>query len=193
MSVQAVGGYIRHLRTQQGLTATAVAQAAKTNSNYIWRIEQGKIKEPGAELLGTLVRAVNGSIEDAISLLLDADATVADGEARAAQWLAREELVEATRAQDALDQLAALIPDDRVEEALALLEELVAHPYQMGKVMEYGRQLLDRATRPAAAAGDAPTAPQPEQLFLQAVRQQIAGLRQQARASDLDSSPLPSA
>jgi transcriptional regulator with XRE-family HTH domain len=176
MSVHAVGGYIRHLRTQQGLTATAVAQAAKTNSNYIWRIEQGKIKEPGAELLGTLVRAVNGSIEDAMALLLDPLASVADGEARASAWLARDELRVATPAQQEIEQLAALIPNDRVEEALALLEELVAYPYEMGKVMEYGRQLLERAGRPSGA----PIAPQPAQLFLQAVRQQIATLRQSA-------------
>lgn len=85
MSVQAVGGYVQGLIDRQAsLTIASVSAAAGVEPNYIWRLRTGEMKKPSAEIIGGLVRAASGSVERAIALLLDPQATEEDGK-RAAQ------------------------------------------------------------------------------------------------------------
>lgn len=85
MSVQAVGGYVQGLIDRQGMTVAAVSADAGVEANYIWRLRTGDVKKPSAEVLGALVRAARGSIERAVALLLDVNATEEDGHRAAAE------------------------------------------------------------------------------------------------------------
>lgn len=85
MSVQAVGGYVQGLiDRQKGMTVASVSAAAGVEPNYIWRLRTGDVKKPSAEIVGSLVRAAKGSVEQAIALLLNSEATEEDGRRAAA-------------------------------------------------------------------------------------------------------------
>ena len=114
MSVQAVGGYIQGLIDRQsGLTATVVADRAGVQSNYIWRLKSGDIKEPSAKIIGAIVRAAKGSVEQAIELLLNDQATADDGYRAATvgayQLSNRHQAVLAKMSVEELDALIAFV------------------------------------------------------------------------------------
>jgi transcriptional regulator with XRE-family HTH domain len=83
MGVQAIAGYIQGLIDRKGLIATKVAEGAEVQLNYLWRLEQGLIKEPSATKLASLVEEVGGDHIVAMRLLLDPNATSEDGRALA--------------------------------------------------------------------------------------------------------------
>ena len=102
MSVQAVGGYVQGLiDRQKGMTVASVSAAAGVEPNYIWRLRMGEVKKPSAEIIGSLVRAAKGSVEQAIALLLNAEATEEDGR----QAAAKSEFVLSLRHRAALEGL----------------------------------------------------------------------------------------
>ena len=69
MAVKDVGTYIRVLMEGRDLTALMVTQAAGVHPNYVWRLEQGKIKRPALEIIVKLVRVVGGSLDDIGALM----------------------------------------------------------------------------------------------------------------------------
>lgn len=79
MGIQAVYGYIEALIEQQGLNASDVQQRAGLRTNYLWRLAQGEIKEPGAATLAALIREAGGDFHLAFTLLLAPNATKDDG------------------------------------------------------------------------------------------------------------------
>ncbi|NTU82155.1 MAG: helix-turn-helix domain-containing protein [Chloroflexales bacterium] len=87
MNMRALGAYLFTLRDQRKLVAAQIADHVGTSPTHIWRIEQGKIRAIGAELLHRLTAEVGGSAEDIHRLLLDRHATVADGQTLAEQRL----------------------------------------------------------------------------------------------------------
>jgi transcriptional regulator with XRE-family HTH domain len=98
-SVEAVGAYLSVLRERRGLKHLDVirriweiAPELKTvNPNYVWRIESGKIKSPGAQLLMAFTRAVQGNPDHVSQLLLTTDATKEDGEHLAESFLSQDD------------------------------------------------------------------------------------------------------
>lgn len=84
MSVQAIAAYIQGLIEKKGLIAAKVAEKAEVQLNYLWRLDQGLIKEPSATKLAALVEEVGGDHVVAMHLLLDPNATSEDGRALAA-------------------------------------------------------------------------------------------------------------
>lgn len=117
MSVQAVGGYVQGLIDRQaGLTIASVSAAAGVEPNYIWRLRTGDVKKPSAEIVAGLVRAARGSIERAMGLLLDAQATEEDGR-RAALAV---EFTLSDRHRMALERLS----DEDLDLVIALAERL---------------------------------------------------------------------
>lgn len=83
MSVQALGGYIEGLIERHGLKPADVQDAAGVRQNYLWKLINGKIKEPGAATVRDLVSAASGDIEQALELLADSEATEETGRAAA--------------------------------------------------------------------------------------------------------------
>lgn len=88
VTVEAFGAYVRVMREARKLKPDAVAKAMvemgsrdmdDVNPNYIWRIERGKVKEPGAQRVLAFVRVVRGSAEIATNLLLDDEASADEG------------------------------------------------------------------------------------------------------------------
>lgn len=117
MSVQALGAYVHELIEQQSsLTVASVSAAAGVEPNYIWRLRMGEVKKPSAEIVGALVRSAKGSVERAIALLLDAQATEEDGR-RAAQGI---EFTLSDRHRAALEGLS----NDDLDYVIGLAERL---------------------------------------------------------------------
>ena len=79
MSVQAFGGYIEGLIDRHSLTLADVMDAAGVRQNYLWKLINGKIKEPGAATVLNLVSAAQGDIGQALELLVDPEATEESG------------------------------------------------------------------------------------------------------------------
>lgn len=89
--MEAVAGYIKGLREEQGITQTQVAATVgqrlnrDVQSTTIWRIENAKTV-PGGDMLIVLLDLLGGSIND-LARLLSSDQTAEDGRAAAAAWL----------------------------------------------------------------------------------------------------------
>lgn len=63
------GEYIRQLREAKGLTRQQLAAATGTHQNYIWKLEAGRTKRPGAEKISALFAVLEGDLKKFASLL----------------------------------------------------------------------------------------------------------------------------
>lgn len=122
----ATGAYLRSLRDKQGLTQEAVASDMGISSRTLSRWENGET-EPPATALAALVRLLNGSVADALALLLDTSATVEDGERKTQE----HQITEA----------AHHMTDDELQEAIAILEALRTDQRALGRWFGFGESL----------------------------------------------------
>ncbi len=132
MSVAAVGGYVRGLIEGQGLTIAAVTTAADVQANYLWRLEHGLIKEPSARVMGKLVIAAGGNIEQALRLLLREDASADDGVA-AAQKQVERKLAEASEfyLDKNIEDLIATRDHEELRRVIAEIQEELEHDREL--------------------------------------------------------------
>lgn len=149
MTVHAVGAYIEAVRTQNRIgvsdvVAAMARQGIETTPTYVWRIENGKISSPGAHLLAAMTRAVGGSMEHIVDLLLDKAAGPTEGRALADRWAETRQrqqgLYERRQGYGPPPRPDGAPPDDLAEEVTLLIAEVEA--------------------RYAATALDAPVSPQ---------------------------------
>lgn len=88
-STAALGAYLETVRRGRGRSRAWVAHLVTTSGTHLWRIENGLV-ETGCVLLVQLLMLLGGSLPHAAYLLLDPDATVADGIRLAQRLLADE-------------------------------------------------------------------------------------------------------
>jgi hypothetical protein len=88
-STAALGAYLETLRRGRRRSRAWVANLVTTSGTHLWRIENGRV-ETGCVLLVQLLMLLGGSLPHAAYLLLDPDATVADGIRLAQRALADE-------------------------------------------------------------------------------------------------------
>ncbi len=138
--MQAVGAYIRELRTRQGMTVNEIVLATGLNQTYIWRIESGETDDPGLERISKIVEAVRGRGDHIVKLFLHpqpSDAYI--------QELAREALL----TEEQRDQVQSYLGTD--EETRLLLEavyEKAADPVLRGRIRGYVDSLSGGAALP---------------------------------------------
>lgn len=84
--MSAISTYLRVLREEQKLTQAKAAAQAGVSSKTLERWERG-VNEPSVSSLAQLIPILQGSIEDALHLLVNPHATAVDGEHVARQWL----------------------------------------------------------------------------------------------------------
>lgn len=106
----AIAAYVRQLRDAQDISRSRLAEIVGTTDNNIWRIEE-QGQEPRGGLLLLIVRALNGSLDDAAELLRD-DATENEGRRRAMTRLSSKSEIETERSL-ALAQRVLSDPDLR--------------------------------------------------------------------------------
>ncbi|HEU4327242.1 MAG TPA: hypothetical protein VFS21_29140 [Roseiflexaceae bacterium] len=133
MSVYAVGAYIETVRTHNRIGVGDVVSAmgklgVDTTPTYVWRIENGKIASPGAQLLAAMTRAVGGNMEHVTDLLLDRGAGVNEGRALAKRWTESRErqrgLYERRNGYGQLQAGGDVPRDELAEEVTALIGEI---------------------------------------------------------------------
>lgn len=127
MSIDATGEYLRVLRDARKISRNALGQKIGADHSLIERIEKGQTDTRGSLLL-RILHTLEGSPEQLLQLMLNPDATPADGRRLAEEWLtsgkgrylAREDL-------------------DRVANSLA------ADPTRFQKWLGYGERLIEEA------------------------------------------------
>lgn len=136
--MEAVGSYIETLREVRGLQSqTVVALAGLENSTYLWRIEQGKLKNPGASQILAIIEAVGGSFEHVARLMKSDKATRADGKRLAIQWLNESQQQSLTdRIEQAIEQIREENPSYTIDDALEVLRQLQAHQDELLKEIQ---------------------------------------------------------
>ncbi len=94
MGVKAVGTYLQTLRERQGLKPLdivakihAISPELNTNPTYLWRIENGKIHNPGARVLFAFASAVQANLDHIALLLFDERPDDNDARFLAQDWL----------------------------------------------------------------------------------------------------------
>lgn len=133
MGMPAVSVYLRVLRDGRGLTQEQAAVKAGVSTKTVERWEAGK-NEPTVSNLKQLVRVLQGSVEDAIFLLLSDDKEAADGRRAAEAWL---RLSDEERAQ--IDSILANAPADEID---VLLKDLRSEIQQNDRRQSYVRGLI---------------------------------------------------
>jgi transcriptional regulator with XRE-family HTH domain len=134
MNVKAIGAYFRRKARENRLTIKAVAEEAGVGPNYIWRLENGSVGRPSAELLKAITRAVRGTWEE-VGHFLDPtiDKDILDA-------IVAEEVALAI-AEDQAE--FALVPEDREDEIAQIIARLRAQPFLLARWIDYGRGLAD--------------------------------------------------
>jgi transcriptional regulator with XRE-family HTH domain len=112
MGMEAVGSYMRTLRTEQDLTQGETIsrladhlQGRRINPTTLWRLETGQ-KKPRSDILNGLIQVLGGNSDHVTTLFNDTSATADRGREEALRWLRRdeveriEELIEATDPED---------------------------------------------------------------------------------------------
>lgn len=142
MGRMAAGAYIKELREAkkwsrarvvQELRTYALAGDTDTSESQLLRIERGE-QETRGTLLVALVRALKGSLDHLADLLLDSDATVADGERVAQLWLEEQSSKMQVMPEDSRHQatyvyrrIADLLEEGRApQDALRIVESEIA-------------------------------------------------------------------
>jgi transcriptional regulator with XRE-family HTH domain len=127
MGIQSAGAYIRSLREARHIGRGSLALKLGIDHTQIERIEKGQTDTRGSLLL-RILHTLEGSPEQLLQLMLNPDATPADGRRLAEEWLtsgrgrhlAREDL-------------------ERVANGLA------ADPARFQKWLGYGERLIEEA------------------------------------------------
>lgn len=89
MGTEAVGAYLQWLREYHNIPVLSVSAHIGISPTHVYRIEQGKNKSIGSDLLMSFARLVRASVEDIANLMLDETALASDGK-RLAQQLVEE-------------------------------------------------------------------------------------------------------
>lgn len=129
MSTAAAGAYLEVLRKHQNLSRDKVAKHLKTSRSQIERIEGG-IGETRLTQLVAFVRFVQGKVDDVVSLL-DTGHTAEDGRTAALAYIEK-------RAKE----IAEGVPQERVPDAIRLLEELETNPEARAKLVKFIRDAV---------------------------------------------------
>ena len=114
----AAGAYLWKLRDLRGFTRDEVAHITGTNAVQVMRIEKGEIDTRGS-LLMSLVKAVKGSADQVMLLLLNERATVEEGRRLAEAWYDHK------TGEIDYQMIVDEIPDTKKREALAILDEII--------------------------------------------------------------------
>lgn len=101
-----IGKYLEETALANGMTIAAVTSAAGVEANYIWRLKNGKIKNPKMRTLRSLTEAARGAW-DVVTELWDTMNT---------------DPVHADRA--AFNELAETLTDDEIPDAIAALQRM---------------------------------------------------------------------
>lgn len=121
--------YLRVLREAHDLSQEDVARATNVTVKQIGRWERGE-SEPGVVGLAAFVQLVQGSMEDVKRLILDQKA---DENA-------------ALRAAETILHFINQVPDERDarrQRAIALIDDLLADPQKMDRLLGYGARLQE--------------------------------------------------
>lgn len=117
MSGIAIATYLRTLRDAAGLSQEEAAAKAGISAKTLGRWEKGTGEhEPTVTNLKKLVRALGGSVRDALLLLITDDATENDGEGTAQVWLGTP--------QEQRAKIDAILETTMSEELLEVIREL---------------------------------------------------------------------
>jgi len=127
MSLKATAAYLKLLRENAGISQAELARRTHTSSSQINRLEDAK-GEVRASLMASIVRALNASAEDVITLLVDSSATAESGQKLAMNWLEKRKAEPQTRHH--------VHP-----EILALASRMTE--FQLGKWVAMGERLID--------------------------------------------------
>lgn len=128
MGMLAAGAYLRLLREGRGLTRASLARQLSTDDTQVERIEKGRI-DTRSSLLFAFIREVRGSADQVMLLLLDDAAGEEQGRALAEAWLEPGD--------------AAAGEDVRRRRALALIDDLLADPQKLDRLLGYGDRLRE--------------------------------------------------
>lgn len=123
MSMQAIGVYVRELRTQSGLTQEELACKVGLSEKSIRNLEKGA-HEPKLTKLAEIVMLVRGS----------------------AAHLAR--LMDPSASPELATQLVASMTDAELDEAIAILERLRDDPPALARWLGYGEALTKETSGP---------------------------------------------
>jgi len=134
-----VGGIIRSLRRERGLTQRELAAYAGIDQSYLSKIEKGQIGSVGVEIAGLLAHALGVSLDE---MLEAAEVTPAGKTIR--------EVVREEHGLN-LDRLAALAADDEsVRRLLIALPEVPGYDREMLAVFVEAMRDRYRRGRPAS-------------------------------------------
>lgn len=130
--MQAVGAYLWELRRRKGVSRATVGKAlGDVDHSQIERIEKGQTDTRGSLLLA-FVHAVGGNPDDVVALMVEPKATADEGKQLAAQWWSQQ--IQGATPQE---------QDERRQQAMALVDALLADPAKLDRLMGYGERLLE--------------------------------------------------
>lgn len=130
--MEAVGAYIKYLRTQSGLGPKEIVERMREiapdldvpEPNYLWRIERAKIKKPSFELLSALTLALGGNPSDVATLLFRRAATAEEAQQMAQRWTEAHE-AHARRIKETYERDAILARIDQLRREIDHLSDQV--------------------------------------------------------------------
>ena len=122
--------YLRVLREKQKLSQGDIARVAGVESKQVYRWERGE-SEPPASGLMAFVELVQGNIEDVQRLISSKDADERLARQLAEEWHASLEKVEPTEREK------------RRVRAIALIDDLLADPQKIDRLLGYGARLQE--------------------------------------------------
>lgn len=132
----AAGAYLWSVREARGLSRNDVATYIRekvgtgTNAVQVERIEKGQVPT-STPTMAAFIEAVNADPKQVVWLILQDDVTT-----EAAQELALAYIKANTATPDEQER--------RRREALALVDQLLADPVKLGRLLQFGEDLLER-------------------------------------------------
>jgi transcriptional regulator with XRE-family HTH domain len=138
MSTVAVGAYLQVLRESRKMSRAALAERVKASENTIWRIESGR-QEPGGVLLISMTEEIQGSLDDIKALVCKKNASAEYGKQLA------EKRIRALDGEIRESPTSYHLPasQDEILEAISHALELQNNRSLMGRLIDFGKQLLE--------------------------------------------------
>ena len=129
--MQAAMTYLRILREAHKLSQADIARAAAVESKQVYRWERGE-SEPSASGLAAFVKAVQGSFEQVNALILNRSMSEDVIREMAEEWY-----------RTTIQKLSPSECEQRRQRAIALIDDLLADPQKLDRLLGYGERLQE--------------------------------------------------
>ena len=135
MALLAAATYLKTIREARGISQYEVATGLGTSTRVVGGWERAET-DPASSSLAAFTRFIHASAEHVVSLLIDPNATQADGVRLAQEWLEQSK-------QQFLNELDSASSDEQLHDLLTILRSFSSNPRKLGQLLGYAERLLD--------------------------------------------------